>query len=267
MSRIIAYPTPDRAPISLESAIRRELFGVSEQGMWYDPADFSTLFQDAAGTTPVTAPGQPVGLMLDKSGRGNHAFQATNAVRPTVEVDGADNAHLLCLGSQHMATAAVNFTASGKVFLTAGTAFTSAGSFAEMLGLSNNPVSSSGVFGLVAPQNMPVVSFGLRGRGTNGNLINGAARNVGENYVVSGIVNIPENYRELRVNGELDVQDSGNLGTGTFGNYPLYLFSRGGTSVYFRGRFYGAIIRAGEPDPAKLTVAERWMAMRNGVVL
>ena len=36
-------------------------------GVWYDPSDFSTLFQDAAGTTPVTAVGQPVGLMLDKS--------------------------------------------------------------------------------------------------------------------------------------------------------------------------------------------------------
>ena len=43
------------------------LFKNNEQGVWYDPSDLSTLFQDAAGTTPVTAVGQPVGLMLDKS--------------------------------------------------------------------------------------------------------------------------------------------------------------------------------------------------------
>lgn len=43
------------------------LFAAGEPGVWYDPSDFSTLFQDAAGTTPVTAVGQPVGLMLDKS--------------------------------------------------------------------------------------------------------------------------------------------------------------------------------------------------------
>ena len=43
------------------------LFSSGEQGFWYDPSDMSTLFQDAAGTTPVTAVGQPVGLMLDKS--------------------------------------------------------------------------------------------------------------------------------------------------------------------------------------------------------
>lgn len=35
--------------------------------VWYDPSDFTTLFTDAAGTTPVTALEQPVGLMLDKS--------------------------------------------------------------------------------------------------------------------------------------------------------------------------------------------------------
>ena len=43
------------------------LFANDEAGVWYDPSDLSSLFQDAAGTTPVTAAGQPVGLMLDKS--------------------------------------------------------------------------------------------------------------------------------------------------------------------------------------------------------
>jgi len=42
------------------------LFVSGEQGIWLDPSDFSTLYQDAAGTTPVTAVGQPVGLALDK---------------------------------------------------------------------------------------------------------------------------------------------------------------------------------------------------------
>ena len=45
----------------------RNLFSNSEQGFAYDINDLSTLYQDAAGTTPVTAAGQPVGLMLDKS--------------------------------------------------------------------------------------------------------------------------------------------------------------------------------------------------------
>jgi len=66
----------------LQSLIPSELFANGEQGVWYDPSDLSTLFQDAAGTIPVTGVEQPVGLMLDKSGRGNHASQATTTARP-----------------------------------------------------------------------------------------------------------------------------------------------------------------------------------------
>lgn len=45
-----------------------ELFrGGLIDGAWFDPSDLSTLYQDAAGTIPVTAVGRPVGLMLDKS--------------------------------------------------------------------------------------------------------------------------------------------------------------------------------------------------------
>ena len=61
-----------------------KLFALGEQGAWYDPSDLTTLYQDAAGTTPVTAVEQPVGLMLDKSGRGNHAFQTTSTSRPVL---------------------------------------------------------------------------------------------------------------------------------------------------------------------------------------
>ena len=43
------------------------LFAAGEQGVWYDPSDLSTMFQDSAGTMPVTATGQPVGFLGDKS--------------------------------------------------------------------------------------------------------------------------------------------------------------------------------------------------------
>jgi len=86
------------------------LFANGEQGVWYDPSDLTpekvswalanpgftsaqflavfpghALFQDSAGTTPVTALGQSVGRVLDKSGKGNHAIQATSASRPTLQ--------------------------------------------------------------------------------------------------------------------------------------------------------------------------------------
>lgn len=84
-----------------------QLFSQGEQGAWYDPSDLSTLFQDAAGTVPVTADGDPVGLMMDKSPNGNHAIQSVAASRPTyrtdgtlhwLEADGIDD-HMLVSGS------------------------------------------------------------------------------------------------------------------------------------------------------------------------
>jgi hypothetical protein len=50
-----------------EVEVREPLFLNSEPGAWYDPSDLTTMFQDRAGTTPVTAAGQSVGLRLDKS--------------------------------------------------------------------------------------------------------------------------------------------------------------------------------------------------------
>jgi len=61
------------------------LFAGGIAGAWYGPSDLSTLFQDSAGTTPVTTAGQPVGLMLDNSGNDNHATQTTAARRPTYQ--------------------------------------------------------------------------------------------------------------------------------------------------------------------------------------
>jgi hypothetical protein len=57
------------------------------QGGWYDPSDLGTLWQDTAGTTPVTATGQAVARIDDKSGNGNHAVQATEANRPILRQD------------------------------------------------------------------------------------------------------------------------------------------------------------------------------------
>lgn len=55
-----------------------------DNGAWFDTSDMSTMFQDAAGTIPVTAAGQPVGKVLDISGNGNHATQPITAARPTI---------------------------------------------------------------------------------------------------------------------------------------------------------------------------------------
>jgi hypothetical protein len=50
--------------------------------LWLDASDASTLFQDAAATTPATATSDPVGAWLDKSGNGRSLTQSTTNNRP-----------------------------------------------------------------------------------------------------------------------------------------------------------------------------------------
>lgn len=60
-----------------------DLFTGGEDGAWYDPSDISTLWQDTAGTSAVTASGQSVARIDDKSGNGRHLTQSTASARPT----------------------------------------------------------------------------------------------------------------------------------------------------------------------------------------
>lgn len=72
-----------------------DLFSNGQQGLWWMPESdrqflsgvagaTSTLFQDAAGTTAVSAIEQPVGRVVDLSGRGNNATQSTSTARPAL---------------------------------------------------------------------------------------------------------------------------------------------------------------------------------------
>jgi len=70
------------------------LFTGGIEGSWYDPSDFSTMFQDSAGTIPVTGVGQLVGKMLDKSGNGHHLEQSVSASRPMLSISGGYYLHM-----------------------------------------------------------------------------------------------------------------------------------------------------------------------------
>lgn len=66
---ILLNPSPgciNLSGLKTLNSIISEIFANGEQGFTRTPGDLSTMFQDAAGTIPVTGAGQPVGLMLDK---------------------------------------------------------------------------------------------------------------------------------------------------------------------------------------------------------
>jgi hypothetical protein len=77
---------------SATQRLQQLLFGNGEQGVFYVPQPKvdgqQVLFTDAAGTIPVVADGDPVGLMLDLSGNGSNATQSVAARRPIYRTDG-----------------------------------------------------------------------------------------------------------------------------------------------------------------------------------
>jgi hypothetical protein len=75
---------------------------------------------------------------------------------------------------------------------------------------------------------------------------------------------------EPRINGAvptLAVASAGPAGTGNFGNYPLYIGRRGGTTLPFNGHIYGLIVRGAATTDAKITQTEKWLAKKTGVAL
>jgi hypothetical protein len=64
------------------------LFINSEPGAWYDPSDLATLFKDTGAADPVTADGDSVAVMQDKSGLNDHMIQGDPAKRPVYRTDG-----------------------------------------------------------------------------------------------------------------------------------------------------------------------------------
>jgi hypothetical protein len=254
-----------QAPLSDEKAIRA-LFKNGEQGVWYDPSDLSTLFQDAAGTTPVTAMGQPVGLMLDKSGRGNHATQSTSASRPILQQDADGRFYLSCDGvDDGMATASIDFTATDKMTVWAGIRKLSDAATGIVAELSSTANSNNGTFYLVAPLGGATVSSSFRGTSQTFLTVSGLASPISCIITFTGNIAAPMHY--IKANAITPISSSISLGSGNYGNYLLYLFRRGGATLPFNGNFYGMVIRGAQSNPKQISQVEKYLAAKTGVSL
>lgn len=64
------------------AAARQSWFGDGSRGCWFDPMDMGTMWQDVAGEVPVTASGQKVARMIDKSGNGFIMSQDDESLQP-----------------------------------------------------------------------------------------------------------------------------------------------------------------------------------------
>lgn len=252
------------------------LFAGGEEGVWYDPSDLTTLFQDVAGTTPVTTPGQTVALMLDKSGNDYHATQSTAAARPTYQVDAGGRGYLSFDGvDDGMVTPTITpETSTSQIF--AGVRKLSSSLFQCIVEHGTNVGS--------VPRTMALwVNWGSAGRYAHLQRGSSGARAYFSSPFAAPTTNITSSLFDLdgttiseniipRVDGALRadgiISNDATIGTGVFAPHPLYIGARTGSSFFFTGHIYSLITRFGPNlDAPVIGKTETYVAKKTGVDL
>lgn len=247
-----------------------DLFLAGELGCWLDPSDLSTMFQDSAKTVPVTAAGQPVGAINDKSGRGLHFTQATAASRPTLQTEGGRN-YLDFDGTDDgmVSAASQNWAAAnGKVTVWAGLYKDTNVGAGQVIEFSPSSGANSNCFAMQAPPG-DLNGYFWRSRGVSGGdgTIDLAGYNPPIKNVVVGIGDVAGDISTIRVD-TVGTTVNTDQGTGGYGTFQFFLGRRGGTTFPFKGRVYGLIMRGTVTTTAQhILDIERYMATKAGVTL
>jgi len=231
------------------------LFAAGEKGVWFDAGDLSTMFQDVAGTIPVTAVGQFVGKWLDKSGNNNHAVAAAdNTTRPIYQIDaeGNPNVTFTKTPATQLFTPAINLTTTAQVTACIGIHVTDSSSAGVAVEFSPDATANNGAFLFGAPSSVSDHSVYVRGTTTS---IRAAINNVVDgddifttlfdiSQASSGSQLIPRlNFVQIPGSQITWTPNNTSTGTGTFGNHTLFIGSRQGLGTPFGGKIYQIIVR------------------------
>lgn len=236
------------------------LFAAGEVGAWYDPSDLTTMFQDSAGTIPVTAVGQPVGLRLDKSGRGNHAAQSTPGSRAILrqvngryclQYDGLDDFYV---------TSAINFSATDKMTVFAGVRKLSDAAQGIVAELNNGGTNRFSIF---APPSGLTGYVGSSG-GSTVVFTPGTTEPAPHSAVLTLRGDISGDLAELRVNSTTIKQVTTDQGTGNYANAVMHIGRRGGATLPFNGYEFGLIVRGAATSATQIASTEAWLNTRTG---
>jgi hypothetical protein len=239
-------------------------------GAWFDPSDLSTMFQDAAGTTPVTAAGQPVGLILDKSGNGHHASQSTSTARPLFQIDGSGKHYLAFDGvDDYLSTAAIDLTGTDKVTVFSGSRVLSS-NLAIFYETNTNAIFGGAFYATANEQAANIGTFLVSGTGVGGvKTLTGQPAHAVTTAQFSSVFTTAIDAAAANVNGvaqSMGIYVAGSS-TGNFGNWPLHIGARSGAGYPFTGNIYSLIIGGTAYDAATVLAAETWVAGKTGVTL
>ena len=200
------------------------------------------------GSTPTAY--QKVGAVYDVTESGVASVY-------TAYFDGVDD----CLVSP-----SIDFTATDAMSVFSGFRKTSDAARGMVAELSATTDSNNGSFALTAP-NAASATIVYESKGTS--LTDTSATIAAPaDSVISAVSDISADSNVLRRNGAEAESDTGDQGTGNFGNYPIYVGQRGAASLPYKGFLSALCTRGAATDAATVTSMEKWMAARTpGVTL
>jgi hypothetical protein len=192
------------------------LFFNGEQGAWYDPKP-EYLYQDAAGTTAVTAGGDPVGNNDDRSPNDNDATQSVSAARPLYQTDGS--LHWLAFDGVDDRLGPVNYASPVAQPCTLAVAMNRKNTSSAVIIVTGISSSNRHQISLNANSRLSAYSG-------NGGIESGASLPVGKHIIT---VKFDGANSELRLDGA--VIATGDLGTGSSGGLTLSSAWEGSASI------------------------------------
>ena len=252
------------------SAVISSLYSNNEQGFAYDFNDLSSMFQDTAGTIPITTVGQSVARVLDKSGRGNHLSQSVSASRPILRQNSATNAYYLEFDGVDdflVTDNTVDFSTKNEVTLFAGFRKLSDAAPGMLVELSPTTSKNNGAFYVTAPN------------GKTGNLLFGSkgttlvsAQTLNEfvapiSGVFYGYANIATPICNSQFNAGVMRSFTTSQGTGNYGNHLLYIGRRGGALLPFAGHLYSLVVTSRAMTTDEQTSIKALISKNVGVTL
>ena len=192
-------------------------------------------------------------------------YDTSNPVwRPYLAFDGSDDS---------FSTSAIDFSGTDEMTVFAGvTKLTNPTVGAQvMLELSADRNTNNNAFTLASPADgvvIPTLGYTFASKGTNSvgaQVLTGYPAPI--TNVLTGIADISGDVVTLRANGAQIATNTGDQGTGNYGNYPLFIGRRNNTSNPFNGRLYGLTVLGRTATAPELTAMETWIAGKTGVTL
>ena len=249
------------------------LFG-ADLVSWYDLSDPATLFQDSAGATPVTASGQSIGRVNDKGSAAQAILQASSGLRPLYNVSSGLHSAAFDGSDDALATAGnINLSGTDKITIFAAVRKNQVATSGIISEFSENYNTNAGSWYLVdGGVTLPGARFSSASRGAAVAAVaqgseTAASYPAGTNAVLIASHDISGDRTTLEANGVAAPNGTGDKGAGNFGNYPLFVGARGGTSGRVNINLYQHLIVRRLCTADEIAAMRTWLASKSGVTL